>query len=315
MKNKILFLGVFAFAFFLLANDAAAECKLGGNEVPCDDSSFVFWGIVLIGFSIFLAFAAIYVSFFKEKTLRSTAEFDKDLIATYNELNVKYDRKKFGITKKIDKFFHTNFLESVSYMFPPAVGTYKGRELEIAPSYYPYFISDVSVNFIANAADDILLRQLNPSVLVKSGINKASYDYMVIRMKMKADIGMPSVLICPRTIWNKIGMLLSFRVGIAKTDYKDFDEKYLMTIRNQKWFLNCLNKEIMDSMIGLELPKYRGAIFQFSKNHCTFSILPRTIGKEKIMRIIDILEKIAKNIENEFTASKKASKHGKGLNF
>jgi len=178
--------------------------------------------------------------------------------------------------------------------FHPASGKYNGRNLEIAPSYYPFIISDVALE---GNIDDALLGQLNPSLLVKTMASTASYDYLVIRMKMNIDIGMPSIMIYPKTFWNKIGGLSMFRRS-TNTNYREFDNKYMISLGNQNWFFGCLNKEIMSLMIELELPKNCGAVFQFSKKHGTFSILPRAIGKEKLIKIIDILEKIINNIES-----------------
>ncbi len=287
MKNRISVLGIFLITIFLLAEDTEAwVCKLGGKEVSCDNTPFVFWGVVLVTLSVLLASFIVIISLFKEKTL-SFGEFNKQVAELSNELNLRRDEHHFDHLK-------LDFLRSISYSFSPAVGMYKGRTLEIAPSSYPYFISDTG---LSGNIDDILLRQLNPSVKIQSKVNRAAYDYMVIRMEMKTDIGMPSVLICPNTVSNRVVGLYTMLRGSTKTSYTDFDKKYLTSLGNQDWFLNCLSKEIMDSMISLELPKYRGAIFQFSKNHCTFSIVPRAIGKDKLMRIIDILERIAKNIE------------------
>lgn len=215
-------------------------------------------------------------------------EFNKEIIELYRELNLKYDEHHFDHLNGLGKV--SDFLKSVSYIFPPAIGSYKGRTLEIRHSY-SYNLSTV-ISATGGTG--------SPSIMVKSGINKASYDYMVIRLEMKTDIGTPSILICPNIILNKIFGMYAILRRTTKTNYREFDKKYLIALGDKKWFLKCLNPDIMYSMNRLDLPKYRGAIFQFSENHCTFAILPQAIGKDKVMQIIDILEKITSNIETEF---------------
>lgn len=221
-------------------------------------------------------------------------EFNKEIIELYGELNLRRDEHHFDHLKGLGKV--SDFIQSVSYVFPPAVGVYKGRTLEIAPSYYPYVISDIG---LLGNVDDIALSQLNPSLKAQSKINKAAYEYAVIRMEMRTDIGTPSILIYPNTIINKLGTLLSLK-RTKDTNYEEFNNKYLIAPGGQNWFLSCLNIEIMRLMIALELPKSRGAVFQFSKSHCTFSIVPTSVGKKEMMQIINILEKITNNIEASF---------------
>jgi hypothetical protein len=225
----------------------------------------------------------------------SHGEFKKEIVSMYKELNLSCDETKYGLIKKIDKHIGEDALESASYMFPQASGKYKGRKLEIAPSHYPFLISDVALE---GDIDDAMLGQLNPSLLVKAEISDSSYDYLVISMKMDADIGPSSVMIYPKNLWSKIGALLMLRWD-TNTGYKEFDDKYSVSVGARRWFFRTLDKGIMRSIIELDLPNDRGAIFQFSKSHATFSILPRAIGKEKLMKAMDVLERIVGNIESK----------------
>jgi len=231
----------------------------------------------------------------------SHKKFSKEIVELYKKLNLKYDKIKFSPIKTLDKLLGTgDMIESASYIFPPASGKYRRRNIEIAPSYYPFIISDVDIK---GNLDDALLGQLNPSLIVQTFASTAAYNYLVVRMKMNIDIGLPPIMIYPKTLSNKIGGLTMFRRSTS-TNYKKFNNRYMINLGNQSWFLRCLNKKIMDLIIGLKLPTKRGAVFQFSKKYGTFSILPRAIGKEKLLKILVILERIINKIEKEFKKEK-----------
>jgi hypothetical protein len=208
----------------------------------------------------------------------------EEILKMYEKLGLVADDTKFDHIKKLGKFLNTD-LESLSYIFPSGRGEYNGRQIEIAPSYSAGGVSNVGWNFIDS-----------PSVLVKRGTNEGAYDYMVVKLETRADIGEKRILIFPKTFWNKAMAWLCF-LKISDTGYKIFDDRYLVTLRGQEWFLKCLDREILDMMIRLELPGHYGATFQFSKNHATFAILPGTIGAEKIGEVIYILDRILNNIE------------------
>lgn len=124
--------------------------------------------------------------------------------------------------------------------------------------------------------------------------------YLVISMEMKVDIGTPSIMFYPKSVGSKISSLLSFKKTV-KTQYESFNEKYTLSFKKgQEWFLDCLDVNTVNYLLQLELPKLSGAVFQFSKKHATFAVVPRSIGKDKLKAALEILERIVTNIENRY---------------
>ncbi len=205
------------------------------------------------------------------------------IIDMYKRLNLAIDDSKFGHLGVLGKVFGVD-LKSISYVFPSASGEYKGRKIEIAPSYYSSSISDIGGEFIDS-----------PSLFFKRGTSQGAYNYMVISLAMEADIGTKMILIYPRSFWNQINTWTSF-IKTSNID-KEFNAKYFISLGGQEWFLKCIDREIINSMISLDLPGIYGATFQFSRDRGTFGILPGAIETEKIEKIIEILWKIINNIE------------------
>ncbi len=216
-------------------------------------------------------------------------KFNKQILTLYKELNLDPDNSKF---KHMSSLGDT--IAQMSYVFPPGSGKYKNRITKISPSYYPFVISYIG---FGGMVDDILMRQLNPSPSLRVATHNASFKYLIITMKMKVDIGLPSIMIYPNTIGSRIASNFCVR-KIVKTNSKSFNKKFALSIKNkQKWFLDCIDDNIIDSLIKIDFPKLSGAIFQFSKNHSTFAIVPRTLGKDMLIKVIQVLNRFCNNIE------------------
>ena len=232
-------------------------------------------------------------------------KFRKDILQIYKELNLSLDSNEEDRTisnaiKLVDEY---SIAPSATYNFPAASGFYGDRELKISPSYYPFKISYVA---LGGNADDILLKQLNPVPRIyKFTSGRSHIRYMVIRMGLKTDIGKNPILLYPKYFSWKLFAFLNSLFGSPvipqKTNFTELDKKYVTSFReNQKWFLSSIDYDIVEKLAGLELPKTAGSIFQFSKNHATFSIVPGSIGINKIKAILEILYKFSKNIEKKY---------------
>ena len=82
------------------------------------------------------------------------------------------------------------------------MGRYKDRTLEISPSDdHPYLIS---ITESEKSNNKRALSKSNPSVRVQTMSSDHDFDYLIMRLELKKNIGTPSILIYPK---GKLGSL------------------------------------------------------------------------------------------------------------
>lgn len=215
-------------------------------------------------------------------------EFAQQIKEFYEENEIYVDTQKLNFINTELKYA----VSSMNYLFNPGIGRYKDRTLEISPSKdHPYIISLTERQADKN---EKILDDSNPSTRFQSCKTvKADYEYLVMKLSLKKDIGKTSILIYPK---GKIKRKLFYK------DEEDLSnavlEEYKIKIEeSQKWFYNCLDEDIKRMIKNIQLPDNKGAVFQFSLNAATFSIVPRAIGKVELKQALNIIEKIACNID------------------
>ena len=224
------------------------------------------------------------------KSLLSYEEFENEIRQFYNENNIYVDDNRISLINTRFKFA----VPSMAYMFTPGIGRYEDRTLEISPSDdHPYLITITREEKNKNKK---LLSKLNPSTRIQTMSSDSDFDYLIMRLELKKNIGQPSILIYPKGS-GKLGKLF----GKQEIPINPIEEKYkIKRTEHQYWFKKCLDSEISGLLYKLNLPKNKGAVFQFSNNSATFSILPRSIGKTELNITLRILAKFAKNIDVNF---------------
>ena len=156
-------------------------------------------------------------------------QFEKEIKEFYKENNLYVDTHRLDIINTHFKYANP----SMAYMFTPGVGRYNDRTLEISPSEdHPYLIS---ISSSEKRKNNKLLNKSNPSVRVQTMSSDHDFDYLIMRIEMKKNIGIPSILIYPKGT-GKISKLFGKKEGYISNPIK---EKYKIKIeQNQSFLLN-----------------------------------------------------------------------------